>query len=94
MPALERVRVAVARDSSTTINLDVFAYELAILAKIHGPEALNEESSTTVRQDWNAQEAHEALRRKYGDGLTAAIYPTVQSLARAVEPKKGKSEEV
>lgn len=91
--ALERVRVLIERDASTTLSVDAWAYELSILAAIHGDEMIHEKGTTTVTKEWNAQSAHEALRRKYGDETVKRVYPTVQSLARVVEPSRKRRQE-
>lgn len=92
MRALERVRVAIERDTSTIIPREVFAYELPILQAIHLPEMVHEKGTATVKVDWNAEAAHDALRRRYGDRVVFHIYPRPADLARRVEPQRKSAE--
>lgn len=86
---MEYVTILIERDTSTRIPVTVPAYEVPVLEEIHGESRISEVSRSDSPDMVDAVEAHEALRRKYGDTVTAVVYRTPAVLGREfVDAKK------
>jgi hypothetical protein len=82
---LTQLVVIIDRDASTKLPATIFDYELPILQRIYGEDQVAEESEEDVEvASMTANEAHEALRRKYAQHIddVIAVYPRPAALAK------------
>lgn len=83
---LTQLVVIIDRDASTKLPATIFDYELPILQKIYGEDEIAEYSEEDVEVTaMSANEAHEALRRKYAQHIddVLSVYPRPAALAKA-----------
>lgn len=85
---LTQLVVIIDRDASLKLPATIFEYELPILQAIYGEDQVYvaEEDDVEV-EAMTANEAHEALRRKYAQHINEvlAIYPRPASLGKATD---------
>lgn len=85
---LTQLIVIIDRDASTKLPATIFDYELPILQRIYGEDQVAEESEEEVEVGYmTANEAHEALRRKYAQHINdvLAIYPRPAALGKVTD---------
>lgn len=96
---IERANVMVDRDSSTSLPVMCFEYEVDILREIHGEMSVRQLSTTTDTVDaFTAAEAYATLLRKYKQNIEAVrmVYRSPKELAKAsgLSYKQGDDEAV
>lgn len=77
--------VLISRDSTVTIPVTCFEYELPVLEEIHGEENVTIDSQEDVEVDaFNAAEAYQQLQAKYPQHLEAIriVYRSPKALAK------------
>jgi len=83
---LTQLVVIIDRDASLKLPATIFDYELPILEAIYGEDQVYVDSEEDVEVAvMTANEAHEALRRKYAQHVNEvlAIYPRPATLGKA-----------
>lgn len=78
--------VLIDRDAGTKLPATIFDYELPVLQEIYGEEQIFEVEEDLVEVDFfSANDAFDALRRKYAQHMDAVLraYPRVQNLAKS-----------
>lgn len=78
--------VLIDRDAGTKLPATIFDYELPVLQEIYGEEQIFEVEEDIVEVDYfTANDAYDALRRKYSQHMDAVLraYPRVQALAKS-----------
>ena len=83
---LTQLVVIIDRDASTKLPATIFDYELPILQRIYGEDQVYEHSEEDVEVEaMTANDAHEALRRKYAQHIddVLVVYSRPGALAKA-----------